>query len=83
MVLHGMLGNKKNLRRISTMVAKEYPAYDMLLVTLRAHGDSGRGRPPHSVSACAQDVASLLEAQGVHKPDVVMGHSFGAKVSVP
>lgn len=80
-VLHGMLGNKKNLRRISNIVVDNFPEYRLMLVTLRAHGNSERGLPPHTVQACSHDVACLLDDEKIGTPDVVIGHSFGGKVS--
>ncbi|GBG28408.1 Abhydrolase domain-containing protein IMO32 [Hondaea fermentalgiana] len=81
-VLHGILGNHKNLRQISTKLANAFPEYDMLLVTHRAHGSSERGEPPHTVQACSHDVLALLQDQGISAPEIVIGHSFGGKVSL-
>lgn len=60
----------------------------VLNIDLRHHGGSGGAGPPpggwpdaDSVSAAAGDVLRLLECGfGGARPDVLLGHSFGAKV---
>lgn len=82
LVLHGILGNHKNLRLISQRLADAFPEYEFMLATHRAHGLSGKGEPPHSVHSCAADALALLEAKGVRRLDTVIGHSFGGKVAL-
>jgi len=75
-------GNHKNLRQLSTRLANAFPDYDMLLLTHRAHGNSERGEPPHTVHACSDDVFGLLEEKNIKAIEMVIGHSFGGKVSL-
>lgn len=81
-VMHGILGNHKNLRSFARKFVVENPAFQMLLVTHRNHGDSGRGEGPHTVSACAQDIVALVESLDLPAPpEIVVGHSFGGRVA--
>ena len=80
-VCHGIMGNHKNLRQISTKFANAFPNYEMLLVTHRAHGKSERGEAPHNLEACANDLLELIRSEG-KQPDMLIGHSFGGKVSL-
>ena len=47
---------------------------------LRGHGRLGRGAPPFSVEACADDLAELIEALALDKP-IVVGYSMGGAVA--
>ena len=55
-----------------------------LLVDLRLHGRSEAGTPPHTIAACADDLAALLAEQAAAGRPVraAVGHSFGGKVVV-
>ncbi|XP_027091333.2 uncharacterized protein [Coffea arabica] len=82
-LLHGILGSRKNWGTFARRLAKEYPKWQFLLVDLRCHGDSAsikkQGR--HTVAAAALDVLKLL-GQLRLTPRVVVGHSFGGKVAL-
>ena len=39
-MIHGMLGQGKNLRTFARRIVKQYPFFDVLLVDLRGHGKS-------------------------------------------
>ncbi|XP_042062673.1 putative esterase/lipase HI_0193 [Salvia splendens] len=82
-LLHGILGSRKNWGTFARRLAKEFPKWQFLLVDLRCHGDSAslKNRGPHNVASAARDVLKLL---GVMKltPRVLVGHSFGGKVSL-
>jgi hypothetical protein len=57
----------------------------MVLVDLRNHGRSAGIKgivPPHDLSTAAKDLADLVKARGWAWPDVVVGHSMGAKVAL-
>ncbi len=46
----------------------------MLMVTLRGHGDSSSGEPPHTVASCARDLFNHFHEKGLSKlPDVMIG----------
>ncbi len=79
---HGIYGSGGNWRTVARHVTALRPEWGFVLVDLRGHGRSGSGEPPHTVAACADDLAALaaeLTAAGrpVHG---ALGHSFGGKV---
>jgi len=76
-MLHGIYGRGRNLRRFAQKLVDAHPAWEVELVDLREHGDSTDRPPPHTVEAAARDV---LEPGSV--PDLLLGHSFGGKVSL-
>lgn len=82
MFTHGIYGSGGNLRTIARQVVARRPEWGVALVDLRQHGRSGGGDPPHTVAACADDVAALAGelAAGGHTVRVTLGHSFGGKV---
>ena len=79
---HGIYGSGGNWRTIARQVVARRPEWGVVLVDLRQHGRSEGGAPPHTVDACAEDLAALaaeLEAAG--RPITgALGHSFGGKV---
>ncbi|CAI9117123.1 OLC1v1018460C1 [Oldenlandia corymbosa var. corymbosa] len=82
-LLHGILGSRKNWGTFARRLAKEFPKWQFLLVDLRCHGDSTsiQKKGPHTVAAAALDVLKLL-GQLKLTPRVVVGHSFGGKVAL-
>ncbi|MCL7964231.1 MAG: alpha/beta hydrolase [marine benthic group bacterium] len=81
--LHGFFGSGRNWSAIARGVLRTRPDWEAVLVDLRLHGDSGAAPPPHTVEACADDVARLalsLPANG--GPSALLGHSFGGKVAL-
>jgi pimeloyl-ACP methyl ester carboxylesterase len=80
-VLHGALGSGQNFSRFSQKLAERRPDYRQVLVDLRHHGQSSGARPPNTLAACAQDLRSLAQQLGA-EPGVLIGHSFGGKVSI-
>ncbi|XP_047977699.1 putative esterase/lipase HI_0193 [Salvia hispanica] len=82
-LLHGILGSRKNWGTFARRLAKEFPKWQFLLVDLRCHGDSAslKNRGPHNVASAARDVLKLLGAMKL-TPRVLVGHSFGGKVSL-
>jgi len=75
---HGILGSGHNLRGLARRLVERVPGARALTFDLRNHGASHGFLPPHDVEACAGDLARLFEELGA--PDVVIGHSFSAKV---
>ncbi|KAL5982865.1 hypothetical protein ACLOJK_016943 [Asimina triloba] len=61
-LLHGILGSRKNWGSFARRLAKEFPMWQFLLVDLRCHGDSAsvRKSSPHTVAAAALDVLKLV-----------------------
>jgi pimeloyl-ACP methyl ester carboxylesterase len=77
--LHGILGTRANWRGVARRVVERRPEWGAILVDLREHGDSLGKPPPHTIAACAQDVAALVESLGLPVRGA-LGHSFGGKV---
>lgn len=79
---HGIFGAGGNWRTIARAVLARCPGWSALLVDLRLHGRSEAGEPPHTVAACADDLAALVdEERAAGRPvRVAVGHSFGGKV---
>ncbi|KAM7473037.1 hypothetical protein LguiA_011220 [Lonicera macranthoides] len=82
-LLHGILGGRKNWGTFARRLAQEFPKWQFLLVDLRCHGDSAsiKKRGPHTVASAALDVLKLLRKLRL-TPRVVVGHSFGGKVAL-
>ncbi|XP_039121179.1 protein ABHD11-like [Dioscorea cayenensis subsp. rotundata] len=82
-LLHGILGGRKNWGSFAKRLAQEFPMWQFLLVDLRCHGDSAKikKRGPHTVASAARDVLKLV-AQLRVTPRVLVGHSFGGKVAL-
>ena len=80
-VLHGALGSGQNFSRFSQKLAERRPDYRQVLVDLRHHGQSSGAPPPNTLAACAQDLRALAQHLGA-EPAVLIGHSFGGKVSI-
>jgi len=77
---HGFFGAGSNWRSIARKLTDRLPAWGVILVDLRQHGRSEGGAPPHTIAACAADVAALVAELGdVH---AIAGHSFGGKVAL-
>ena len=78
-LLHGMLGNRKNLKQLAKRLSDAFPAWMILLVDLRCHGDSSleertlRQSGEHSLPQAARDVLQTLSILGVY-PRIVIGH---------
>jgi esterase len=77
LVTHGIYGAGSNWRAIARKLTVRRPEWGVVLVDLRQHGRSEPGDPPHTLAACADDVAALVRDVPV---DVLAGHSFGGKV---
>nr|GEX15933.1 protein ABHD11 isoform X1 [Tanacetum cinerariifolium] len=82
-LLHGILGSRKNWGTFARRLAQEFPNWQFLLVDLRCHGDSASilKTGPHNVSSTALDVLKLLGHLKI-TPRVIIGHSFGGKVAL-
>lgn len=82
-LLHGILGSRKNWGTFARRLAQEFPTWQFLLVDLRCHGESTslKKRGAHTVASAALDVLKLV-AQLRMTPRVIVGHSFGGKVAL-
>jgi len=79
--LHGILGSGSNWRSFARSFVAARPSWGAVLVDLRLHGNSQGFLPPHTIAACAEDLAALRRLiPGPVK--AVLGHSFGGKVAL-
>jgi pimeloyl-ACP methyl ester carboxylesterase len=77
---HGIYGAGSNWRSIARKLTEQRPEWGVVLVDLRQHGRSENGEPPHTIAACADDLAALFAELG--DVTAVAGHSFGGKVAL-
>lgn len=80
-LLHGIYGSGRNWGSLARRLVDERPGWGVILVDLRLHGGSQSFAPPHTVEACAEDVAQLQESLGI-AATAILGHSFGGKVAL-
>lgn len=80
-ILHGILGSGANWRSFVRGLVKRHPDWLFVLVDLRNHGESVGAEGPHTLAACADDIAALCADRGF-EPSLVWGHSFGGKVAL-
>lgn len=79
-ILHGILGSGRNWRAFARRLVERCPTWRVVLVDLRHHGDSHDQHGPDTIMGCAQDLVELGASIGA--PRVVIGHSFGGKVTL-
>jgi esterase len=79
--LHGIFGSGRNWRSVARRWVDAGAGRGGVLVDLRLHGGSTGFPPPHTIHACAEDVARLAERTGL-TPGGILGHSFGGKVAL-
>jgi pimeloyl-ACP methyl ester carboxylesterase len=80
-MLHGIYGRGRNWQTIAKAVVEARPDYACWLVDLPRHGDSGPGAHGDTVRGLAHDLDEWLHGAAV-TPDVLLGHSFGGKVTL-
>eukprot|EP00210_Caulerpa_lentillifera_P002665 g2545.t1 len=82
-LVHGILGSKKNLRAFAKRLLEGFPSWQAVLVDLRCHGESYTNSNdhlgPNNVQSAARDILQLLNYLKIF-PRVLIGHSFGGKV---
>lgn len=79
-LLHGILGSRRNWRSFGLRLAAARPDLGVVTVDLRNHGDSHGFAPPHGLDACVSD---LEAAEGqAFSAWAIVGHSFGGKVAL-
>lgn len=83
-LVHGILGSKKNLRAFARRLLENCPSWQAILVDLRCHGESylrtqQHPASTHNVQSAAKDILQLLNSLKIF-PRVLVGHSFGGKV---
>jgi len=82
-LLHGILGSRRNLVSFAKRLAAANPGWQFLLVDLRNHGGSASvpAPEPHTLRTAAEDVLRLLQSLKLF-PHCLIGHSFGGKVAM-
>jgi esterase len=80
-LLHGIYGSLRNWKSFALDLAAANRSLEIVLVDLRNHGASQGAPAPHTLSACADDLAALAAKLG-GDPAIVCGHSFGGKVAI-
>lgn len=84
-LVHGILGSRRNLQSFAKKLAEKFPSWQFLLVDLRNHGESNtfeaKPEAPHTVQNAARDVLSVLNHLKIY-PYTLIGHSFGGKVAM-
>ncbi|MDH5760512.1 MAG: alpha/beta hydrolase [Gemmatimonadota bacterium] len=81
LVLHGIYGAGRNWASVARRFVQARPEWGAVLVDLRQHGGSTGFPPPHTVQACADDLAALVKGEGL-EARAILGHSFGGKVAM-
>lgn len=79
--LHGILGTGANLRSHAKRLVSTQPESGVLLMDLRAHGQSLGVEGADTVENAAADVAQTARTQSL-PVEAVVGHSFGGKVAL-
>ena len=64
LMTHGMFGSGGNWRSIARKVVDQRRDWGAVLVDLRQHGRSEPGEGPHTIDACAADLAALIAELG-------------------
>lgn len=81
LVLAGIYGAGRNWGSVARRLVDERSGWGAVPVDLRGHGSSPAMEPPHTVEACAADLAALVEAEEI-RAEAILGHSFGGKVAL-
>ncbi len=82
-LLHGFLGQAKNLRTIAQRWSDRDPSRTFLLLDLPGHGPDGPPlRDDMDLRAMGRDVLSRAREAGLEGPLDLVGHSLGGRVSL-
>ncbi len=80
-ILHGIMGSKQNWSKFAKDLSHRFPRLKIVTIDLRCHGHSKGFESPHTLDACVDDLYDLAADLG-HFPNIVIGHSFGGKVTI-
>ena len=84
-LIHGILGSRRNLLSFAKRLAQAFPSWQFVLVDLRCHGQTASMENPpagaNNVVSAAKDVLGVLNHLKIY-PHTLLGHSFGGKVAM-
>lgn len=81
--LHGTGGNRETWRPVLSALGAEASGWNLLLPDLPGHGQTRcRQHTQHGLKEMAHDLQGLLLSLGIHRVDLVVGHSAGAAVGI-
>ncbi len=81
-VLHGFMGQAKNLRSVTQRWAERDPERTFLLLDLPGHGEAAPLRDDMDLRALGEDVLARARKEGLEGPVDLVGHSLGGRVSL-
>lgn len=93
-LLHGLLGNKKNLKSFAGLIVRTFPTdWQVLLMDLPGHGATpalnprtnfprSNDTPSAPLFGAAESVAWTCNNIGIPPPEMICGHSMGGKVAL-
>lgn len=81
-LLHGFLGQGRNLRTLAQAWSEADPSRRFLVPDLTGHGASAPPPPGADLSTLARDVLETARAKGLGGPLELVGHSLGGRVSL-
>lgn len=88
LLLHGLLGNKRNMKSFANLIARTHKDWQVLLMDIRGHGLSTDMNPNtdgnnHStLYDAAEDIAYTCNQLGIPPPNMIIGHSMGGKIAL-
>jgi pimeloyl-ACP methyl ester carboxylesterase len=80
---HGIFGTGGNWRSIARKFVEAASDWGAVLIDLRGHGKSPAGPGPHTLAACAEDLAATFAtlASAGMPVRALSAHSFGGKAA--
>lgn len=81
-LLHGFMGQGRNLRTLAQTWAEREPGRRFLVPDLAGHGTSPVPAPLADLHSLAADVLETARAAGLPAPFHLVGHSLGGRVSL-
>ncbi len=81
-LLHGFLGQGRNLRTLAQSWSEADPSRRFLVPDLTGHGASPVPPPGADIHTLARDVLETARAKGYTGPLELVGHSLGGRVSL-
>src|SRR5688572_26549303 len=79
-LLHGIMGSKKNLKNFADRLRHEHPSFAVVVFDLPNHGESSKGWSPFDIYSVAEIIAN--GCMNVASVETIVGHSFGGKVAL-